>query len=145
MIKRWRRYSPEQRDSVGWVSSHKVKGYWLDSQSGHVTGLQVQFPVRVHMRGNQLMFLSHVDVSLPLFIPSFPSLWKQIIFSKVLIHLKYIKQCPAYSRCSVKETVTSLLLVGFCSPWKLHEHMQVPRWTWGLSISWHFIGFSHKS
>ena len=46
----------------------------------------VQFPVRARaevsgsvpgrapMRGNQLMFLSHIDVSLPLFFPSFPSL-----------------------------------------------------------------------
>ena len=36
-------------------------------------GLQVQSMVRVHMTGNQSMFLFHIDVSLPLFLPPFPS------------------------------------------------------------------------
>ena len=45
-------------DSVGWASSHKVKGRWLDSQAGHTPRLQVQFLVRAHTRGNQSMFLS---------------------------------------------------------------------------------------
>ena len=34
---------------VGWVLSCKVKGHWFDSQSGHVPGLWVWFPVR-HIR-----------------------------------------------------------------------------------------------
>ena len=37
----------------------------FNSQSGHMARLQVQSPVGTHMRGNQLMFLSHIDVSLP--------------------------------------------------------------------------------
>ena len=38
----------------------------FDFQSGHMPRLQVQTLVGAHMAGNQLMFLSHVDVSLSL-------------------------------------------------------------------------------
>ena len=55
---RKQRFSPDQYGSVGWASSHKVKGRWLDSQAGHTPRLQVQFLVRAHTRGNQSMFLS---------------------------------------------------------------------------------------
>ena len=64
---------------------------WLVWLSGSSAGLQikrllVQFPVRTRAwgvgqvpswgqaRGNQSVYLSHIDVSLPLFIPPFPSL-----------------------------------------------------------------------
>ena len=43
---------------------------------GHVPGLWVQSLVRMHMEDSQKMFLSNIDVSLPLFLPSFPSLYK---------------------------------------------------------------------
>ena len=47
--------------SVGWVSSCRLKCRRFNSPSGHIPGLQVQ-----------LMFLSHISVSL-LFLPPFPS------------------------------------------------------------------------
>ena len=47
-------------------------------RTGHAPGLRVWFLVGVHTRGNQLMFLSHIDVSLPLFLPLFPFLLKNI-------------------------------------------------------------------
>ena len=40
----------------------------------HKPGLQVRSPIRVHMRGNWSIFLSHMDDSLPLFLPPFPFL-----------------------------------------------------------------------
>ena len=74
-------------------SKHMILTYmpWLVWLSGLNTGLQserllVRFPVRAHgwvmgqvpswrrARGNKLMFLSHVDVSLPLFLLPCPSL-----------------------------------------------------------------------
>ena len=51
--------SPDQCGSVGWASSCKAKGRWLDSQSGHMPGLQlVLVPGQAHTTGIQLMFLS---------------------------------------------------------------------------------------
>ena len=64
---------------------------WLMWPSTLSAGLQtkrslVKFPVRAHawvlgqvprwgdVRGNQSMYLLHIDVSLPLFLPPFPSL-----------------------------------------------------------------------
>ena len=41
---------------------------------GHMAGLQVGSPVRARARGSQSMLLSHINVSLPLFLPPFPSL-----------------------------------------------------------------------
>ena len=46
--------SPDWCGSVGWVSFWKVKGHWFNSWSGHMPGLQVQPPVRVHTRGKLL-------------------------------------------------------------------------------------------
>ena len=63
---------PDQCGSVGWMSSHK--GLWFDSRWGHKPGLWVWPSVRVHVRGNQLMFLSHIYVSHPFFLAPFPSL-----------------------------------------------------------------------
>ena len=48
------------------VLSCKPKGHQFDSWSGHMPGLWVWSLVRAHARGNQSMFLSHTDVSLPL-------------------------------------------------------------------------------
>ena len=49
----------------------KQKGHRFNSQSGHMPGLQARFPSWEHLRGNQLMYLSHIDLSLPLspFLP----------------------------------------------------------------------------
>ena len=33
---------------------------------------EMQAPVRVRERGNQSVFISHIDVSLPVFLPPFP-------------------------------------------------------------------------
>ena len=60
------------------VLSCALRGCGFDSWWGHVPGLQVPSPVRGHMGGNQSMFLSHINVSLP---PP-PS------------SLKVIKKCP---------------------------------------------------
>ena len=60
--------SPELCGSVSWSSLPKVKGHWFDSRSRHLPGLQVWSLVRAHTRGNRLRYLSHVDVSLPLFL-----------------------------------------------------------------------------
>ena len=59
---------------LSWASPHKPKGCWFDSWSGHMPGLHVWSPVGVRMGVNQLMFLCHIDMSLPLFLPPFPSL-----------------------------------------------------------------------
>ena len=53
---------------VRWLSER------FDSWSGHIPRLRAQSPVRACMRGNQLMFLSHTNVSFPLSLPPFPSL-----------------------------------------------------------------------
>ena len=70
--------SPDWCGSVGWVSSCKVKGCWFDSWSGHMPGLWVQTPVGVCTGGNWSMFVSHIDLSLLLSLPPFPSLQKYI-------------------------------------------------------------------
>ena len=45
---------------------YKLKGHKFESQSGHMPVLWVRSPVGVHARGSQLMFLSHINVSLSL-------------------------------------------------------------------------------
>ena len=67
---------PDWCGSVGWTLSHTAKGCWLDSQSGHVPGLWTRSPVGTWEGGNQLIFLSHINVSPPFFPPPFPSLYK---------------------------------------------------------------------
>ena len=59
-----------------WVGHRptKRKARWFDSQSGHTPALWVWFLVRMCTRDNLSMFLSCIDVSLPLFLPPFPSL-----------------------------------------------------------------------
>ena len=66
--------SPDWCGSVDWTLSHKAKGCWFDPQSGHMPGLWVQSPVGVCMISNQSVFMSHTNVSLPLFLLPFPSL-----------------------------------------------------------------------
>ena len=58
---------------------------WIECQPANQVS-PVQFPVRAHawvvgqvasrgrVKGNQSIDLSHIDVSLPLFLPPFPSL-----------------------------------------------------------------------
>ena len=46
--------------------SYKLKGCGFNSQSGHMPRLWVQSLVGVLMGGNRPMFLSHIDISLPL-------------------------------------------------------------------------------
>ena len=52
----------------------KAKGHMCDSQSGHMPGIPARSPVWALTRGNQLTFLSHINVSLPFFLPPNPSL-----------------------------------------------------------------------
>ena len=54
-----------------WVGHHSAKQTVtsLISGQGTLTGLQVWSPVGAHTRGNQSVFISHVNVSLPLFPP----------------------------------------------------------------------------
>ena len=49
--------------SVDWIPACEPKGHWFDSQSGYMPGLQTK------LEGQP-----HIDVSLPLFLPPFPSL-----------------------------------------------------------------------
>ena len=69
--------SPNLCGSVGWVSPCKVKGPRSDSLSGHMPRLRVRSLAGACTWGNLSMFLSHIDVSLPLFLPSLPSLQKE--------------------------------------------------------------------
>ena len=67
---------PDQYGSVDQALYRKAKIHWFDFWSGHVPGLWVGSPVRMHMRGNELMFLSHIYMSLFLFLFPFPSFSK---------------------------------------------------------------------
>ena len=51
------------------VSSHNPKGHGLDSQSGHMPGLQVQSPVRMSTGGSTRMSVSLLHKC---FSPSLP-------------------------------------------------------------------------
>ena len=51
------------------VLSHKLKGFGFNSQSGHMSELQLQSLVRACVKGNQLMFLS-LSPYLPLSLES---------------------------------------------------------------------------
>ena len=62
-------------------SSHTPKGYGFDSQSGHIPRLWVQSPDKAHSGSSQLMFPSHINVSLCLFF-SLP------------VPLNAMKKCP---------------------------------------------------
>ena len=47
---------------VGESSSFRPKGHRFDPWSGHMPRLWVQSPVGACLRGNQLMFLSHINI-----------------------------------------------------------------------------------
>ena len=88
-----------QFGSVGWVLSCKAKSRQFDSQSWYVPALQVWSPVGTHARGNQSMFLSHTDVSLPFSLPSplcriNKSFYHYIIFFYILLFLSFTQYCP---------------------------------------------------
>ena len=53
------------------VSFCKQKGQMFDSWSGPMPGMQVWSLYGMYVRGSRSMFLSHIDVSLPL-SPSLP-------------------------------------------------------------------------
>ena len=55
---------PDQRSLDGWVLSCKAEGQLFNSWSGHMPRLRVWSPVRVPTRGNQLMFLTLMFLSL---------------------------------------------------------------------------------
>ena len=64
-----------QCGSVAWASSHKPKGHdSIPSQGTCLGRLWVWSPFRAYMKGNQWMILSHISVSLPLFLFLFPFL-----------------------------------------------------------------------
>ena len=58
--------SPDWCGSVGWASFWEMKGCRFDSQSGHMLGCRFG-PQMGHVQ-EQLINVSHVDVSLPLFL-----------------------------------------------------------------------------
>ena len=60
---------PDQHGSVGWVLSHKPKGHWFNSQSGHTPGLRTRFPSWGRARGNQLMLHRCFSISFSLSFP----------------------------------------------------------------------------
>ena len=54
--------------SVDWTWACRLKGWQFDSQSGHMPGLWARSSVAGMQEANWSMFLSHIDVSLPLFL-----------------------------------------------------------------------------
>ena len=63
--------SPDWCGSVGWSSSHKLKGCWFDSQSGHMPGLQARSLVGgVQEATNQCFSFILMFLSLFFFLPS---------------------------------------------------------------------------
>ena len=60
--------TPGWYGSVG-ASSGTPKGHRFNSQSGHIPKLQVPSLVEKPTQGNQSMFLSHISLSLSLFLP----------------------------------------------------------------------------
>ena len=83
--------------SVDWALACELKGHWFDSGSGHMPGLQVG---SLHLaqwgraRSNQLIFLSHITVSLPLFLPLFPSYLKPATSPAGIIFLDLLNLTP---------------------------------------------------
>ena len=73
--------------------------------SGHIPGLHVGSPSRLHLRDNWLMYLSHINVSLPLLLRPFPN------FSLAL--LKQKSKCMTLDWKFNKINVSPLVLVFF--------------------------------
>ena len=101
---------------LGWLEHHPVN--WKILGLIPTPGLQVWSPVRVCMRGNQSMFLSHIDVSLPL-SPSLPLSLKSISMSSG----------EDKKKCLRKKNDSAFLQCGDC--WEERGH------TWrGSQIYW---------
>ena len=86
-------FSPDRCGSVGWVSSRKEKGCWWFLVKAHIQDAGSR---RKSAGGNRSMFLSHINVSLPLFLPPFPPSFflkkKKKAFSFIVRSLIYLKQ-----------------------------------------------------
>ena len=67
--------SPGWCGSVDWAPAYGPKGHQYGSQLGHVAGLWARPLDEVCER--LLMYLSHIDVSLPFFLPPLLSLWNK--------------------------------------------------------------------
>ena len=70
-------YSPDWCDSVGWASSHKVKGHPFDSCLEHLPGMQAQCPRLGSMWEATSWCFSHMTMFLTLFF-SLSSLFSKI-------------------------------------------------------------------
>ena len=70
-LKRELKSCPGQCGWVGWATACKAEGHQFDSWSGRMPRLGL-VAGGACARGNQSMFLSHIGVFLPLFLPSFP-------------------------------------------------------------------------
>ena len=79
--------------------SHKLEGLRFNPWSGHMPRLLVWSPVRACTTGNQLVCLSHVNVSLPSVFPSlslsFPSLISKINKHSLAGVAQWIERQPA--------------------------------------------------
>ena len=65
-------------DRLVGASSRRLKGCWFNSWPGHMPRLQVWSLVEIHTKGNQSMFLLHIDISLSLLSPPLPLSLKSI-------------------------------------------------------------------
>ena len=142
---------------LGWMaqlvgaSSHAPKCCRFNTESGHIPRLQVQSPVRVHMGGNQLMFLSHISVSLSLSfslsLPPFLSLSK--INKHILGWGLKIKKRKKEKRKEKKRGILHIILtrvLGLLQPlecgrnnavWHL-KLAQKETWSFHLLLLWFF-------
>ena len=60
---------PDWCGSVGWASSHRPKGQWFDSRSGHMPGLWARSPVGSTQEATtHQCFSPSLSPSLPLFL-----------------------------------------------------------------------------
>ena len=66
-----KKLGPDWCGSVDWVPACKPKKHQFNSQSGHMLGFRAKSPVG-GMREEPYID-AHIDVSLPLFLPPFPS------------------------------------------------------------------------
>ena len=128
------RCMPWQGGSVGWsvVSCTKI--------------LRVPYPVRICLGGNQLMFLSHITVSLSLclFLSSFLSLWKSINISSGE-DLKKIKIW-----CILGESLGKVISLGALGGvfWHIHRLSSMDftgRYRWRMTTCALKLGFRRWS
>ena len=85
-MRRVTRALPSVAQLVG-AFSHEPKGGRFDSQSGHMPRLWFQSLVSEHMGGHWLMFLSHINVSLPISLHLSPPLSLSSPLSKINEHV----------------------------------------------------------